>query len=178
MCHPGPGNPSGAVVAGKPNYLAVACFAVLSQLPPIVSIALYKGHYTVTGIKENETFSVNIPSLDMVEETDYCGMISGHRVDKSKLFDTFYGELKTAPMIRECPLSVECNVSQVMESGNNLIFMGEIVAAYADESVLTDGTPDIRKIDPLILFRTDYRSWHFGPVIAQAYHAGSELIEK
>lgn len=169
---------AGATVAEKPNYLAVACVAVLSQLPPVISIALYKGHYTVAGIEENKTFSVNIPSLDMVRKTDYCGMVSGHRTDKSLLFESFYGELKTAPMIRECPLNIECQVDHVMESGNNLIFIAEVVAAYADDSVLTDGAPDIQKIDPLVLFKTDYRALRLGFVIAQAYRAGSELIGK
>ena len=158
--------------------MTVAYFAVLSQLPPLVSVALYKGHYTVGGIKENGTFSVNFPSVQMVQKTDYCGMVSGHRIDKSQLFESFFGDLKTAPMIRGCPLNVECRVSQVMESGNNLIFIADVVAAYANASVLADGLPDIRKIDPLVLFKTDYRSWRFGPKIAKAYHAGAELIEK
>lgn len=175
---PAPVTLTGAMVAGKPNYLTVACFAVLSQLPPIVSVALYNGHYTVGGIRENRTFSVNIPSSEMVVATDYCGMVSGHRVDKSQLFESFYGELETAPMIRECPLNIECAVSNIMDSGTNLIFIGEVAAAYANPSVLVDGVPDVQKIDPLVLFKTDYFSWCFGPVVAQAYHIGSELIEK
>ncbi len=167
---------TGANVAGKPNYLTVACFAVLSQLPPVVSVALYEKHYTVSGIRENRTFSVNIPSLDMVKVTDYCGMVSGHKVDKSQLFDTFYGELETAPMIRECPLCIECRVCHEMASGNNVIFMGEVAAAYANASVLVDEVPDIRKINPLVLFKTDYHSLQFGPTVAQAYQVGSDLI--
>jgi len=33
----------------------------------------------------------------MVTATDYCGIKSGKKVDKSKIFELFYGELKTAP---------------------------------------------------------------------------------
>lgn len=169
---------TGATVAGKPNYLTVAFFAVLSQSPPVVSVALYNGHYTVSGIREHQTFSVNIPSGEMVEVTDYCGIVSGHKVDKSQLFNTFYGELETAPMIRECPLSVECRVCHVMESGNNVIFIGEIVGAYADTSVLVDGVPDIQKIDPLVLYKTGYHPLQFGPTLARAYQVGADLIKK
>ena len=90
----------GAHVDGKPNFLAVAWFTMVSYKPPRIAIALGKGHYTNPGIKENKTFSVCLPSEDMAEITDYCGIVSGNKTDKSEIFDLFYGELKTAPMIR------------------------------------------------------------------------------
>jgi len=37
----------------------------------------------------------------MVKETDYCGIVSGKKTDKAKLFENFYGKLKTAPMIKQ-----------------------------------------------------------------------------
>ena len=46
----------------------------------------------------------------MMEKTDFCGLVSGRDIDKAALFDVFYGELKTAPMITECPLSLECRL--------------------------------------------------------------------
>ncbi len=69
-----------------------------------------KRHYTNTGIRKNGTFSVNIPSAEMVKETDYCGLLSGKDVDKAELFENFYGKLWTAPMIEECPLNIECRL--------------------------------------------------------------------
>ena len=63
--------------------------AIFSHVPPIVSVALYKDHYTVAGIKQNGAFSVNIPSVDMVKVTHYCGIVSGKDVDKSRLFESF-----------------------------------------------------------------------------------------
>ncbi|NIV10467.1 MAG: flavin reductase family protein, partial [Aliifodinibius sp.] len=83
----------GALTDGKPNFLTIAFFAILSHLPPIVSVSLYKNHHTVRGIKESEAFSVNIPSVSMVKITDYCGIVSGRKVDKSNLFKPFYGQL-------------------------------------------------------------------------------------
>ena len=43
----------------------------------------------------------------MAKITDYCGLYSGRKVDKSRLFEVFYGELKTAPLIMECPVNLE-----------------------------------------------------------------------
>jgi len=59
----------GATVNGKPNFLAIAHVGIMAGID--VSISMNKRHYTNAGIKENGTFSVNIPSWDMVEETDY-----------------------------------------------------------------------------------------------------------
>jgi len=39
-----------------------------------------------------------------VEATDWCGLHSGKRTDKSKVFETFAGELENAPMIKACRL--------------------------------------------------------------------------
>ena len=168
----------GAIVEGKPNYLTIAFFAILSHLPPVVSISLHKKHHTVSGINANGTFSVNIPSVDMVEATDYCGIVSGRKVDKSNLFKSFYGQLNTAPMIEECPLNFECKLFRTIETGNNLIFLGEVVSVYASEEVLIGGVPDIRGIDPLVLFGSVYHSWKFGPDIAGAYKIGKKLKDR
>jgi len=168
----------GAIVEGKPNFLTIAYFAILSHLPPIVSVTLYKKHYTVKGIKESGEFSVNIPSSDMVEITDHCGMVSGRKVDKSNLFRSFYGRLKTVPMIEECPLNIECKLLQTIETGNNLIFLGEVASVYANEEILKEGVPNIQSIDPLVLFGSVYHSWEFGPEIAGAYQVGKKYKDR
>jgi len=167
----------GATVNGKPNFLTIGYFSILSHLPPIVSVSLYENHYTVKGIKENGAFSVNFPSVDMVEITDYCGIVSGRKVDKSNLFKVFHGQLKVAPMIENCPLNFECELLHTTEAGKNLIFQGEVVSVYANEETLSgsEGVPDLLAIDPLILFGSAYHSWKFGQKIAGAYQIGKKL---
>jgi flavin reductase (DIM6/NTAB) family NADH-FMN oxidoreductase RutF len=98
-------------------------------------------------------------------------------VDKSGLFRVFYGELETAPLIEECPLGLECRLYQVVELPANDLFIGEIVAAYADEDCLTDGRPDILKINPLVLTMPDNNYWTVGEQAGQAWQAGKKLKE-
>jgi flavin reductase (DIM6/NTAB) family NADH-FMN oxidoreductase RutF len=136
--YPMPVSLVGAYVDGKPNFMAVAWFTMASYKPPRITITLGKGHYTNPGIKENKTFSVCLPSEDMVEMTDYCGIVSGKKTDKSEIFDLFYGELKTAPLIRDCPLCMECKLVEIVESGLNEIFIGEIMGTYTEERFLTE----------------------------------------
>jgi flavin reductase (DIM6/NTAB) family NADH-FMN oxidoreductase RutF len=176
--YPMPVSLVGAHVDGKPNFLAVAWFTMVSYKPPKIAIALGKGHYTNPGIKENKTFSVCLPSEDMAEITDYCGIVSGKKTDKSEIFDLFYGELNTAPMIRDCPLSMECTLVEIVESSLNEIFIGEIVGTYTEERFLTDGKSDFKKIKPLILSQPDTSYWRLGEPLAKAWSIGKKYKAK
>jgi flavin reductase (DIM6/NTAB) family NADH-FMN oxidoreductase RutF len=164
----------GAHVEGKPNFLAVAWFSMVSHKPPRIAIALGKGHHTNPGIKENESFSLCLPSVDMVEQTDYCGIVSGKKTDKSEIFDVFYGELKTAPMVKECPLCMECRLVETVESGLNEIFIGEITGLFTEERYMTEGKPDFVKMKPLILSQPDTSYWNLGQPVAKAWNVGKK----
>lgn len=77
------------------------------EAPQYLSIGLGKVHYSNAGIRENRTLSICIPSEDLMLETDYCGIMTGKKTDKAALFDLFYGQLKTAPMIRQRSVNME-----------------------------------------------------------------------
>jgi flavin reductase (DIM6/NTAB) family NADH-FMN oxidoreductase RutF len=100
----------------------------------MIGVALGKIHHTNAGIHENKAFSVNIPGRDLMEKTDYCGIITGKTTDKTKLFEVFYGEFANAPMIRECPLCFECRLVQAVDLPSNTLFIGEIASAYTEEA--------------------------------------------
>lgn len=165
----------GADVAGRANFLAVAWVMRVNYTPPMLAVAINKAHYTPIGIRENRTFSVNFPSADLVDKTDYCGLVSGRRVDKSGLFHVFYGELKTTPMITDCPLCLECQLFDIKEMPSNHLFIGEIMAAYTEERYLTDGQPDIHKMNPLVLTMPDNHYWTVGAPAGDAWKAGKRL---
>ncbi len=95
----------GANVDGKPDFAAVAWTGVAASNPPAVTIALQHHRYSLKGIYKNSTFSINIPSVDLVKETDYCGMISGAKTDKVAdcKFKVFYGKLENRPAHRAMP---------------------------------------------------------------------------
>ena len=144
----------------------------------MVSLASNKFHYSNAGIKENGTFSVNIPSEDMVKITDFVGLNSGQNLDKSTLFEHFYGKLKTAPMIKECPLNLECElVTTVDLKGQNELFIGQIVGAYAEEKYLTNGIPDITKIRPIIFSMHDNNYWRLGDHLGKAWNIGKGFVK-
>lgn len=176
--YPMPCSIVGANVEGSANYLTVAWFTMVNPEPPYLAVAMNKAHYTNTGIRANGTFSVNIPSANMAEKTDYCGMVSGRKFDKAAIFETFYGKLETAPMIKECPFNIECRVVQTIILPAEELFIGEIVATYCDESFLTEGSPDLQKMNPFILSMPDKKYRALGKDVGAAWEIGKKLIKK
>lgn len=173
--YPMPTTLVGANVNGKPNFLTIAWCGIVGQNPAMISISLSKDHFTTLGIKQNGTFSVNIPSTNMVEVTDYCGIVSGKKVDKASSFKVFYGELGTAPMIMECPINLECKVARVIDDLNeDDIFIGEIVEAYSEDKYMTNGRPDVIKIDPIIFSTADNNYWKVGMHLGRAWDIGKK----
>ncbi len=146
----------GSNVKGKPNYMTAAWATVASMAPPMVCVAINKVRYTAQGIEENKTFSLNVTSSKQVIETDYCGITSGSHKDKSGVFTSFYGKLGTAPMVKECPVNIECKFFNSVDCGSHLLYIGEVIEIHADETCVTDGKPDIRKINPIVYAQATY----------------------
>lgn len=168
----------GANVNGKPNVMAVAWAGIAGGNPPSICVALRHVRHTLKGVRENMTFSVNVPSTDLVKETDYCGLISGAKTDKVKDcgFKVFYGVLKTAPLIEQCPVNMECEVQHIINMGVHALIVGKIVETYVSEDCLTGGNPDIKKINPLIYKPRPNASYYaVGRKVAKAFSAGREI---
>lgn len=139
----------GSLVNGHPNYLVIGYISPF-DFGRYIFFSLYKKRYTRIGIRENRTFSVNVPSEDLLPETKVCGSRSGRDFDKGLLFETFYGELKTAPMIHQCPINIECEVAEILDYGPNEGIIGKVIKSYADSRCITDGKLDWRKVHPII----------------------------
>lgn len=166
----------GTMVNDKPNFMTLGWVSRVNANPPLVGIGVGRHHYTTGGIESSGAFTINYPSVSMVAETDFCGIVSGSKSDKSELFDLFYGERTKAPMITGCTLSVECVVVQRIEFETNNLYIGEIVGVYADEEILDEkGNPDIIKMDPFVLTMPDNRFWSIGNHIGDAWSTGKGL---
>ena len=174
LLYPMPAVLVGALVNGKPNFMTAAWCGIAASKPPAISVALQPARFTLKGISANRTFSINIPSADLVEKVDYCGIYSGHKVDKSQIFKVDYGKLKTAPLIQECPVNLECQVIHSLELGSHILFVGEITEAYVKEESLTDEKADSSKIDPLIYTTGAQQYQRLGEVVGRAWKVGKK----
>ena len=181
LIYPMPAFLIGADVDGKPNFMTAAWSGIVNSTPPMVSVSIRPHRHTLKGVKQTSSFSVNVPSVDLAAETDYCGIASGAREDKAAVceFEVFYGKLGNAPMIEQCPVNLECSLAHTLELGSHFLFIGEIVEVHVSESCLTDGKPDVDKVRPLVYVGGADRQYRaLGEVVARAWHAGLRLRSK
>jgi flavin reductase (DIM6/NTAB) family NADH-FMN oxidoreductase RutF len=168
----------GTHVNGKVNFMALDWLTRVNYQPAMLGICVNKGHATNAAIRQTGEFSINVPTVDMVAVTDYCGIVSGSKVDKSKLFEVFYGELKSAPLIIACPLNIECKLVQTVDLPTNTLFIGEIKNIYSEEKYLENGKPDVKKVQPFLLTMPDNRFWSVGEQVGNAWKDGVKYKEQ
>ena len=164
----------GAMVGERPNFMTAAWCGIAASKPPAVSVGLQKVRYTLKGIIEHDTFSINVPSASLARQVDYCGIYSGVKRDKSALFDVFYGALGTAPLIRECPVNLECRVIHSLDLKSHDLVIGEILESYVSQDCVTNEKPDPEKIDPLIYTPGVMQYQRLGNVVGKAFNMGKD----
>lgn len=162
----------GANVRGRPNYCTLAWFTMIDDVPPTIGLIMAKERMTKEGIMENGTFSVNIPNTSMAAATDYVGIVSGHEQDKSEVFESFYGKLGTAPMIKEAPVTMECELHKVVEFETTDMVVGKILEVYADVGVMRNRSPDASVLDPLMYLSGGASYLGLGKEVAEAFKVG------
>lgn len=176
--------PAALIVCGtQPNFniITLAWTGIVSSTPPAIEISIHKKRYSIGLIKKTKEFSVNIPSADNFIETDYCGLVSG--VDRDKFSDTKFTATKSnviaTPIIKECPLNLECKVIQEIEIGDYTMFIGEIVETHVDVDKFGDNNKiDIKKLNPLIYCATIREYWSIGEKLGDGFSCGKKLKEK
>ncbi len=166
----------GTTVNGTPNFITIAHVGIMNHGDPqYLSFGVSKTHHSNQGILENKVFSVNIPSTDLVVETDYFGLVTGKNSDKSGVLDIFYEEYEHAPMLTNCPVTMVCRLARTIDFDTHDVFVGEIVATYADEKVLNNEKIDIKRLDPLLFDMSSIKYWSLGNEVAGAWNAGKAL---
>lgn len=165
-------------IRGKPNFATYGCFGLLAPRPvTYVYIGSVEPHYTNMGIKENGYFGINIPSIEQMEETDYVGIVSGHKTDKSKVFKTFTGKYEKAPLIEECPVNMVCKLTKTVDLPGRDIFIGEVLETFVNQDCMIDGKLDFKKINPLIFTSAEAKYWNLGSIVGTAYKEGKTMLK-
>jgi flavin reductase (DIM6/NTAB) family NADH-FMN oxidoreductase RutF len=133
-------------------------------------------HKTTENIELTGAFTVSFADIRTVAESDYFGLVSGHKVpDKvAKVgFTVTPSPNVDAPIINEYPLTLECKVVSWADG----ILIGEVVNMSADESILTDGKVDLEKLQPIVFDAASVTYRSIGEVVGQAWGSGKKFTE-
>ncbi len=166
---------------GRPNLMTAAWGGVCCSDPPCIGVSLRKATYTYGSIKERNAFTVSIPSVRYMKESDYVGIASGRNTDKWQAagLTAVQSDVVDAPYVKEFPLAIECRLLHAFELGLHTRFIGEIVDVKAEESVLTmDGDIDIEKVDPFFYVPGNRTYYGMGRYLEKAHSVGAALRKK
>lgn len=151
--------PVPAVLAGcgdnirfKYNLITLAWAGTVCSNPPMVAIGVRPERYSRGLIESSGEFTLNIPSANMAKKVDYCGMVSGQQVDKFKVCNLtpLPASKVKAPVVAQCPLVLECRVTNTLPLGSHILYLAEVVAVQVEDSCIDNkGKFDVEKANIL-----------------------------
>ena len=156
---------------GVPNAMNAAWGITTDYKEITISLGEHK---TTDNLAVRKAFTVSMATEDQVIPCDYVGIESGRKVpDKFAKagFHATKSEFVDAPLIDELPMALECRV----KSFNDGILVGEIVNVSADESVLTDGKVDPKKLKPITFDPINNTYIGLGEIVGEAFKDGNKI---
>lgn len=119
-----------------PNVLTVAWTGIVNTHPPMTYVSIRPERYSHKLIAESGEFVINLTPASLIPTADFCGVRSGRDLDKWAAcgITPLPASAVSAPLVKECPLSLECRVTQVLSLGSHDLFLAEILAVDVDES--------------------------------------------
>ena len=152
------------------NVLTVAWAGTLASDPPVVGIGVRRSRFSFGQLEKLGAFTVNLPSADMAETVDYCGVVSGRDTDKFAVrhLTALPASKVTAPVVAECPLSLECRVIRSVDLESHVLFLGQVEAVQVTSALIdAKGHLDLARANLLAYAHGNYYSLgeclgHFG----------------
>lgn len=122
------------------NITTIAWTGVINSEPPMVYVSIRESRKSYEIIEKTREFVINIPDKNLVWETDFCGTKSGKNIDKFK--ETKLTKIKAqnidVPLIKECPINLECKVTEIKKLGSHDMFIAEVIAVNCDEEFISE----------------------------------------
>lgn len=178
--------PSPALLVGsydsddRPNVMTAAWAGICCGRPPCVYVALRKATHSYGSLMERKAYTISVPSVDLLAETDYCGTASGRDGDKLARagLTPVRSELVDAPYIAECPLVLECRVVHVADLGLHTMFVGEVLDVKADEEVLDErDLLSIARVRPFLYAAPERAYYAAGEFLGKAWEVGKGIVD-
>ncbi len=150
---------------GTTNIITLSWASNICSDPPSVAVGIRPARYSHALISAAGEFVLNIPSVDLLQAAVFCGTKSGR--DHNKFAECGLTPIPASriksPMIKECPVNLECRITGVFNVGAHDLFIAEIVAVHMDDSVLTeDGKLDLSKARPFVYSSPSGQYWSLG----------------
>ncbi len=143
-----------------------------------VQLNMTADHKTSLNMKATNAFTLSFGTKSTVAACDYVGIVSGNDVEnkfQKAGFTATKSDVVNAPIINELPMTLECEIVKYSVEGNDLTVIGKIVNISADESILTNGTIDYKKMECITYDPVTHNYVELGNSVAKAFNIGKTL---
>ena len=150
------------------NIITIAWTGILNSQPPKTYVSIRPSRHSYGILKEKGEFVINLPSSDLAKQTDYVGIYTGAKVDKwvKTGLTKARSEKVAPPTIAECPIAIECRVSEVIPMGSHDVFMADIVGISCREDIVDEkGKMHFDRADLLAYAHGEY--YELGEVVGR-----------
>jgi flavin reductase (DIM6/NTAB) family NADH-FMN oxidoreductase RutF len=162
----------------RPNIITIAWTGIACSDPPTVSISIRPNRYSHELIQRSGEFVINIPTLELLEKVDFCGVTSGR--DRDKFGECGFTALPATkvkpPLIGECPINLECTVTQILPIGAHDMFLARIEVVHGESDVIDEkGRIDASRAVPITFVTYNY--YRLGDYLNSYGFTGGRLSE-
>ena len=145
---------------GEANLLTASWVSTICTNPPMCVVGIRPERHSHGIIREQGAFGINLTTVSMAKETDWCGVVSGRKEDKFATcgFTKEPGSKLGVPLIEESPISLECQVREITSLGSHDMFLADIVGVRADEAYIDPetGAFDMQRAELLVYAHGGY----------------------
>lgn len=150
------------------NLITIGWTGILASQPPKTYISVRPSRYSYEILKKHREFVINLPSKDLARAVDYAGIYTGKKVDKwEKCSLTKQKSDKVdTPTVAECPIAIECRITEIIPMGSHDVFMADIVGISCREDIIdAEGKMHFEKADLLAYAHGQY--YELGKVVGR-----------
>lgn len=118
---------------GARNVMTMGWHMVMEFEPSRIGCFITSANHSYEMIRRSRQCVINIPTAEMAKTVAGIGNCSGAEIDKFERFGLTAeaGEQVQAPLIAECPVSLECRVADTSLLRKYSLFVLEVVKAHA-----------------------------------------------
>jgi len=152
------------------NIIPISWAGIVESAPHMININISRGKYSWEIIKKTKQFAVAIPGARSIREVDICGTTHGDKVDKFSMtgFEKMDAAIVDVPLIKQCPINMECTLEDIISFESHDMFIGKIEATHIDQAFTDkEGEPDFKKIGILCYANGDY--WGLGEKLEKLF---------
>ena len=129
----------------KESIITLAWVGTVCSDPPMVSMSIRPNRFSYDLLKESGECVMNFPKSSMLEEVQLCGTKSGKHIDKWNecSFTRRKSKEVDVPAIDECPVNMECKITQIVNLGTHDMFIAKVEALHIDDDWKKDNYPSM-----------------------------------